>query len=519
MNRLDRIIATVAPGIALRREMARRSLRRFEREGGRGGYEGASRSRRTDRWLAQGTDAVAAMAAALPLLRNRSRDMVRNNAWAARGVDAVATWTVGTGIVGEPTGDSLGARRLRDLWSAWSRTNACDADRCLDFAGLQALAMRCVVESGSVLIRRRTRRDGDGLPVPLQLQLLEPDVLDLERYTGQGSNEVIQGIEYDAIGRPVAYWIYPEHPGTDRRRSTTWVSQRVPATEILHVFRGDRIGQVQGVPWLTPALIRLRNLDEFEDANLLRSTIASSWAAFVTRAGDPLSDDGEPLDELEEIRPGAVEYLNAGETVHFPDLPSVQGIDQFTAAQLRAISATLPVPYEVLTGDLSRVNFSSGRMGFNMFARNVRAWQANLERQFLDPVRVWFTEAAISTGAPPSSASIPWAWTPPARMILDPQVEGQADYEAVRNGALTLSDMLRARGKDPRKHLEELAADLELARSLGLKLDCDGALVAKAGAGAAGTPGDAQDGEAEDETTDSEESGDGEAESGDTAAA
>jgi lambda family phage portal protein len=473
-NRLERMIGAVAPGVALRREASRRALRRLEQGGGRSGYEGASRGRRTERWLARQTDANAAMTGALGTLRARSRDLVRNNAWASAGVDVIESWTVGTGIMGAPPKNVSGAKQLAELWKEWSETTACDADGDLDLAGLMGVGMRTVAESGDVLVRRRTRRDADGLPVPLQLQLLEPDHLDLNRVTADNGNQVIHGIEYDAIGKKVAFWLYPDHPGSDRP-NTRHVSVRVPAGEVLHSFRTLRVGQVQGIPWLTPALIRLRDLDEFEDANLLRMVLAGAFGAFVKRVGEPDTDDGDPFDAIEDLQPGAVQYLNAGEDVVFPTLPNVTGVDTYTASQLRAIAAALQVPYEALTGDLSKVNFSSGRMGFNAFERRILMHQRMLRLQLLDPIARWFVEAAAAVGATrlDEARKARWVWTPPARMILDPQVEGQADYEAVRNGVKTPSELLRARGKDPEAHWEEYAEDMERLDAMGIVLDLD----------------------------------------------
>jgi len=482
-NLFERALGAVAPVVALRRAAARRSLRRMESTG-RGGYEGAAKGRRSAKWLASGTDANAALSAALPTLRNRSRDLARNNPWAAKGIDSIESWVVGTGITGQPVGRDPVARMLHEKWLAWSNSTACDVDGDLDFAGLTAQVVRCMVESGSNLARRRTRRDSDGLPVPLQIQLHEPDQLDTARITADGSNnEIIHGVEYDAIGKRTAYWMFDEHPGSDRHRARSLTSKRIPASEIAHTFRSQRVGQVLGVPWLTPALQRLRMLDEFEDAQLLRMTIASSWGAFVTRAADPETDDGDLEEPIEELQPGAIEYLNPGETISTPDLPAVTGIDTFTACALRAIGAALGVPYEELTGDLTKVNFSSGRMGFNAYERRVAMWRKRLVRQFLEPVRHWFVEAAIASGVPPTARLVPWVWTPPARMILDPDKEGQADFAAVRNGTKTLSEVLRGHGKEPRAHLEEAAADFEMLDELGLVLDCDPRKVAAPGAG------------------------------------
>jgi capsid protein len=49
-----------------------------------------------------------------------------------------------------------------------------DADGQLDFYGLQNLVARAFFESGEVLVRRRVRRVGDGLQIPLQHQLPNP---------------------------------------------------------------------------------------------------------------------------------------------------------------------------------------------------------------------------------------------------------------------------------------------------------------------------------------------------------
>ncbi len=500
MHALDRLLSHVAPTLALRRTQARLALRRLESGGRMGGHEGAARGRRTDRWNAKPSDANAANGPDLALLRHRSRDLVRNNPWGRRAIDVCEQWTVGPGITGQPMGRGRAASITRDTWRMWADSTDCDADGDMDFAGLQALAYRTAFESGSALVRRRVRRDTDGLVVPLQLQVLEPDHLDMWTRKN-GPNIVHHGIEYDAIGRRVAFWLYPEHPGTDRPEQVTLTSVRVPASEVAHVFRQDRPGQVLGVPWLAPALMRLKNLDEFEDAALLRAVIGSSFSLYVTRPADPETDDGEPDHAIEDLEPGTVEYLNPGETISSPDLPDFGGLDTFSMQQLRAIASAVGMPYELLSGDLSRVNFSSGRLGFNAFERAVQGWQSRLmRRQFLDRVARWWTEAAVGASAVPAAAvALRWEWTPPARAILDPGAENQADSDAVRSGIKTLSEVLRARGKDPRTHLEELAEDLDTLDELDLPLDCSPRHVAKAGTAPAGEkPGQPADEDVED---------------------
>ena len=80
--------------------------------------------------------------------------------------------------------------------------------------------MRSLVESGEVLVRLRERRVEDGLPVPLQLQVLEADHLDSGKTEElRDGGFILQGIEFDALGRRRAYWLYPTHPGDGRRRT------------------------------------------------------------------------------------------------------------------------------------------------------------------------------------------------------------------------------------------------------------------------------------------------------------
>jgi len=171
MNALDQIIASVNPQAALRRQRARLQLDALRR------YDGASRGRRTEGWLTQGTSADAAAGPALKTLRDRSRDLVRNNPYAAKAVAVIVSNTVGTGILGQARAvrSRRRSQQLTDLLSSWANDpQQCDYHGRMDFAGLQALAMRCVVESGEVLIRRRTAISSSNQRVPLQLQIMEP---------------------------------------------------------------------------------------------------------------------------------------------------------------------------------------------------------------------------------------------------------------------------------------------------------------------------------------------------------
>jgi len=145
------------------------------------------------------------------------------------------------------SGDAALDREVDRLFEIWAR--GCDADGQLDFYGLQTLACREMVEAGEVLVRRRPRRPGDGVMPPVQLQLLEADFLDATRNGALGAGQAVQGIEFDALGRRRAYWLFGAHPG-DATHSLTGglTSCAVPAREIAHVYEKQR-KQARGVPW------------------------------------------------------------------------------------------------------------------------------------------------------------------------------------------------------------------------------------------------------------------------------
>ena len=302
LNFLDRFALAISPSWGQSRLRARMIAQELARH-----YEAASMGRRTSNWTRAGTDANAAAGPSLASLRALARDLVRNNSWARNGLRVIANNTVGWGIMAKAVGGPSAATAMA-LWKAWSESpSECDADGRLTFAGIESLATRTTAESGEVLVRRRRRRPVDGLTIPLQLQVLEPDFIDTTKdgLVGDAGGPIIQGVEFDKLGRRVAYWLYENHPGSSLLGTLT--SKRVPAEDIAHVFFSERPGQVRGVSWFAPAIVNLRDFDEFEDAQLMRQKIAACFAAFVTDidgTGTAIGAQSAADELIETIEPG-----------------------------------------------------------------------------------------------------------------------------------------------------------------------------------------------------------------------
>jgi lambda family phage portal protein len=432
-------------------------------------YEAASKTSRTKNWRSSSSDATSAIVNAA-LIRNRARDLVRNNTWAAKGVSVIVNNVVGSGIRAQWQGRTKRqTARTNELWKLWAETTQCDAQGLNTFYGIQQTVMRCVVESGECLVRMRTRRPEDGLAVPFQLQVLEPDHLyPFNDKQLEGGGYIQRGIEYDAIGRRVAYYLYKMHPGSINRHfmfGNKNSYMRVPAGEVIHCFRIDRAGQERGVSWLAPVMIRLRELDIFEDAYLNRQKLANLFAAFIST--DNPDEAEEEFSDMDELISGAMYLMKTGRQITFSDPPKADDYGPFTLACLRAVTAGLGITYESMTGDLSEVNFSSARMGWQEFGRNVETWRWQmLIPQLAVRVGEWFKQIADMPDAKQG-------WTPPARMMVDPMREIPPIISSVRSGLMSLSEALRARGYDPDQVLNQIKADNDKLDELGLILDSD----------------------------------------------
>lgn len=451
-------------------------------------FEGAAGGRRNEGWRAIGTDANAENAPALARLRNRARDLRRNNPYAERAITGIADNVVGAGIVPRPMARSDRAnKKLGDLWRAWAETAACDADGLENFYGLQHKCTEATVEGGEILIRRLRRFSSDGLPVPLQIQVIEPDFLDEGKDGLQGLNRVIQGVEFNAKGQRVAYWLFDEHPGSFSVLGS-FESKRVPAEDVIHVFLPKRPGQARGFTWLAPVMQRMRSLDEMEDAVMEQAKIAACFAAFITKDAQSVGGTKAPA-LVDHVEPGMIQELGMGETVAFGTPPTFNGYQPYNWEALHAIAAGLGVPYELLTGNLKGVNFSSGRMGWLHFARRVDVWQWRmLIPQLCDGVWRWFMEAqALLPGGVLEDARA--EWVPPRRDMVNPKEETENVKERIRNGLTTWQDGLRELGvTDPEAHAEQIAKANALLDKHELILDCDPRRVAAAGSATPAQP-------------------------------
>lgn len=489
---LDDLIGVFSPMSGLKRKQARIALDVMQR-----GYEGAKTGRRIDDWLTSGASANKEISNAGNRLRERARDLVRNNPYGSKAVEVFVGNAIGIGISAQAnTGSARLNKQIMDAWNEWGMH--CDIEGDLDFNGIQGLVARAMFESGECFIRFRDLPYTDDFGMPFHLQVLESDFLDTSRTAPAGNgNTINQGVEFDKFNRRVAYWMWTQHPGEDGIASLRLQSVRVPADQIIHIFRKQRPGQFRGVTAFAPSIVRMRDLDGYDDAELWRKKIEACFAAFVTQvsgADGPIvgnvvkkpatsgtgSTSTDP-DKLEQFRPGMIEYLQPGEDIRFGNPNSDGNYESYERVQLHAIAAGLGITYEQLTGDLSQVNYSSLRAGLLEFRTLIEMlrWQVFVPRLCM-PVWKRFIDRAYVAGKI-SRIDYGVEWTPQRFEMIDPLKDAQADTLMMRNGTLTLKQAIARHGFDPEKQIEEIAAINKLLDDNEIILDCDPRYTAKSG--------------------------------------
>ena len=494
----DAAISAVAPRMAAKRYAARVSIDNLRR-----GYDGAARGRGTDGWTTGATSADAEISVAGALLRNRMRDLVRNNAIAAQAVQVLVNNICGgKGIVPRAnTGDPGLDKQVDRLWKRWAKGP--DAHGHTTFQGLLTLAVREMLEGGEVFaIKRVLRQNGNDLPagVPLKIELREADHLAEERLgPAGGANRVVQGIEYDRFGRRVAYWMYRNHPG-DSHSSAALKPVRVPAEKVAHLFERQRV-QNRGVPWGTPAMSAIRDVGDWQRAELVRKKTEACMVGIVfgndedQMAIAPQVQDADG-NLIEQFEPGLIAYARGGKDIKFNTPGSTAGVYEWHKTQLHIIAAGFRVPYALMTGDLSQTNFSSSRVGLNEFRRMVTQLQnQTVIPMFCEPVWRWFVEMAQVAGLLPADREIPASWTPPRFESVNPLQDVQADMLEVRAGFSTLPEQIARRGRDPEEVIDEWASFADKTDERDLVFDSDPRLVTKAGLAQATDPTQPGDGQ------------------------
>lgn len=490
---IDNAVSVFAPERAAKRAHARRIYRNISTRA----WEAARRDRMNDSWITANQSADRTMMGEADRVRMRSRDLIRNNAYARGALDAIVANVVGCGIVPRPALDDDDRNEviLKD-WQRWCEHS--DVTGRLHFYETQALVLREMVEAGECLTHFVSDTSDPIRVSPLALELIEADRIDssadtLRTRRNESQNEVRRGVELDASGKAVGFYLYPTHPdGTGLSYST---SSRVSASELLHTFRQERIGQTRGISWLAPAVMWLRDLGLYVDNEIQASAVASCFSVVIKTVdgGDSFGGLATPSDadttdtdgnRFERIQPGLVTHLMPGEDVSVvnPARPN-SASEPWISLMLRSIAVGMGLSYELVSRDYSKTNYSSNRASSLEDRRRFKPLQKFLIWHLCQPIyREWFKSCVIAgrEGFPSVSEFIAapdvWLavnWRSPGWEWVDPLKEAEAAKVEVEFGLRSRGDVIEGSGGDLREVFKELSQEKVLAESLGLEFTSD----------------------------------------------
>jgi lambda family phage portal protein len=424
----------------------------------------------------------------------RSRYLCANNSYAASAKEEFMAYVVGTGIT--PNWSKVKSadikQAIQDAFDLW--TDEADADGLTDFYGMQGLIAAELFEAGEIFVRFRERLPDDGFSVPLQLQLLPAEMLPTDYNLVLPNGKRIEcGIQFDAIGRREGYWFYRSHPGeafVANPNSANFAKVFVPASEVIHLYRPVRAGQIRGLPQTLASMITLAMLDVYDDAELERKRTAALFGAFVTKGlGQTDDEDANPLASAPthdhhysstgqvdfSLEPGATVELDYGQDIKFAE-PADVGAN-FEAFQKRALlraSAGMGCTYHGMTGDTGGASFSSMRADQLRYRRRIEPIQHHtMVFQFCRRVSLRWMDAAVLAGAIEGLTARDYLanavqykkvkWTPPKWDWVDPLKDITAEKLAVDSGFKARQDVITGLGEDPAETDERIAADQKRA--------------------------------------------------------
>jgi len=405
----------------------------------------------------------------------------RNNPWIAAAVQSLVGNAVGTGIKPRSAHPEATVRdALHSLWTRW--TDRADTCGLTDFYGLQALATRAMVESGESFARMRLAESGDNLP-PLMMELLDREQvpLDVHREIGGGAR-IRAGIEFDATGRRTAYHCSRNRLG-DALAPMNLDTVRVPAADMIHLFQPLAAGQLRGITWLAPVLLRVHELDQYEDAALVKAKVAALFTGFIRDPDGTVAglNNGSGVNGVLQVgmEPGSLIPLPPGADIQFSDPADPGDYGAYTKAHVRAIAAGLGLPYELVSGDLEGVTYSSIRAGLVEFRRRIEQLQHTvLVFQLCRPVWERFVRLSVLSGLLPArdfdrnpAPYLACDWLPPKFDWVDPLKDARAEIEQIKAGLKSRSQSIAERGYDAEQVDAQIAADRERETKLGLAFE------------------------------------------------
>ena len=459
---------------------------RRKKEGKRS-FDGAQNSRLLNDFVGSSRSADDILKTDLRKLKDRCRDLARNNEFVRRYINLMKTNVIGShGIqlqvrAKDPTGnlDYVANNIIESRWKRWVKKENCDIAQRLSWLDMQNLFVQTLFTDGEVLIQFIPNADND---FKFAINFLDCDLIDENKNGHNGNNEIRMGVEFDnKTKRPVAYYLFDKNPHENYLHYGSSSSKRVSAENLMHVYMIERPNQSRGFSPISSCIKELKMLHAYAEAELIASRVGASSMGFITSpsgdgyVGENTASDG--FSPMMNVEAGTIQQLPQGtDFKQFQTNHPTTAFDPFIKTILRQISAGLNVSYNDLSNDLTSVNYSSIRQGALIDRDYYKTIQQFVIDHFTKPIYERWLKMYL-TIADDQLSPLPMAkydkfsscvFIPRNFEWIDPLKEMNAQVTGLKAGVVTLSDVVGKYGRDVETHFEQLQQERKLAEDFDI---------------------------------------------------
>lgn len=401
----------------------------------------------------------------------RSRQIDENNMLGSSLLDRAVDNIIGTGMVLQSSSKSK--RWRTNVEAAWRDVQSqLDARQLMEGDELQRSWYRSHLRDGDVAML--LLRNG-------AVQTIESDYIQSpggagDLYRRENEPEILDGVEVNGIGRPVAFHI----AAINSRRLEDWT--RISARDIVWYPRLERNNPqvVRGIPLPAQLGPWLDQIDGTIEAVVMAHRMAALFG-LVHKRGNPAgaftgipnmktNANGVQQKSL-TLEPAMVEFIGADEDIVQikPEHPTTSFAD-FMSFLIRLAGLKLGLPLELALLDFSRTNYSSARASMEQAYRKFRIEQRTFSNKVMSRIFRWRISKLVNDGvlSNPPSDFLEHHWFAPEWPYLDPLKDAEGALVAVDAGFSTLAKELARRGMDLEQWIEQRTEEIKALEAAGL---------------------------------------------------
>lgn len=350
---------------------------------------------RNDRYITEDRSINSLLEEQLADLQVRSIGLYGENSIAHSIIENRVIYEIGAGLKIKPTvkasthgGVKITSEQAQAINEVLAETIRCwslhgvDKSRKLSMGAAQRLMVREFANYGECFILMGDAPySGKGIhrgPVPTAIEFISPMRVETPP-AHLNSENVRMGVVYER-NQVVGYYVRKNTPNDDKEFESfehTYYPRFDEAgnPRMIHVFEPMFAGQARGIPYITAAMNKILDFDDYQEAEIIAKQVeacfglvfkikkpdnVASMYELAEAAAESVDEDGELM---ERITPGFIERIGEDDDITpiDPDRPG-NNYAPFLEGSLRMIAAQAQQPYELIAKNFFQTTYSSGKL-------------------------------------------------------------------------------------------------------------------------------------------------------------